>query len=85
MNPTQSNETLQQRYDRDPSAVIQAVELAARRERSRVIRELLATAVAWLFGRRRGSPAQSVPGRTREARAAPHLRVGPTQCTDSGK
>lgn len=76
MNPTQPIETLQQRYDRDPSAVIQAVERAARRERARVIRELLATAVAWLFGPRRGTPAQPARDWTRRTHAAHRSTAG---------
>ena len=51
------DETLLQRYRRDPFAVIQAIELAARRERARVITQFLAKAATALFGTRRGRSA----------------------------
>ena len=57
MDETQQSETLQERYRRDPFAVIQAIELAARRERARVITQFLAKAATALFGTRRDRSA----------------------------
>lgn len=51
------DETLLERYRRDPFAVTRAIELAARRERARQIKEFLVRAAEALFGRRRSRPA----------------------------
>jgi len=57
------DETLLERYRRDPFAVTRAIELAARRERARVIKEFLVRAAEALFGQRPKSRDSRVAGR----------------------